>query len=172
MNASTLDRPHAGLLHWLREHKVDHEVHEHAEAFTAASTARAEGVDARTFAKVVGVVADDGRKALLVIDASDRVDLRKARELLGAHDVRLLTESELALLAPGCDSGALPAVGPLFGLPMHVDHAIAGDPEISFNAGTHRHSVRVDRAAWEHAAHVQYADLAVDAEDRPAWARS
>jgi Ala-tRNA(Pro) deacylase len=172
MDAPALGRPHAGLLLWLREHRVDHEVHEHAEAFTAASTARAEGVDARTFAKVVGVAADDGRMALLVVDAPDRLDLRKAREVLGARDVRLLTESELAELAPGCDAGALPAIGTLFGLPMHVDHAIADDAEISFNAGTHRHSVRVDRAAWERAAQAHYADLVVDANDRPAWERS
>ena len=119
--------PHAGLLDWLREHGVDHEVHEHAQAFTAASTARAEGVDARTFAKVVGVVADDGRKALLIVDAPDRLDLHKARQVLRARDVRLLTEPELAALAPGCDAGALPAVGPVFGLPMFADYAVQDD---------------------------------------------
>lgn len=172
MDAPSVARPHADLLRWLREHRIDHEIHEHDEAFTAAGTARAEGVDARTFAKVVGVAADDGRTALFVVDAPDRLDLAKARHVLGAGDVRLLTEPELAALAPGCEAGALPAVGPLFGVPMYVDHAIAEDAEISFNAGTHRHAVRVDRAGWEHAARVQYADVAVDADDRPAWARS
>ena len=170
MDAPLLGRPHAGLLLWLREHQVDHEVHEHAEAFTAATTAHAEGVDARTFAKVVAVAADDGRRALFVIDAPDRLDLRKARAILNARDVRLLTEPELAELAPGCDAGALPAVGSLFGLPMHVDFAVAEDAQISFNAGTHRHTVRVDRTQWEREAHVHYANLALDAGDRPAWA--
>ena len=172
MDAPSLGRPHAGLLHWLREHGVDHEVHEHTEVFTAAGTALAEGVDARTFAKVVGIAADDGRKALFVVDAPDHVDLRKARDVLGAGDVRLLTEPELAELAPGCEVGAMPAVGELSGLQMYADYAVGDDAEISFNAGTHRYTVRVDRAAWERAAHVQYADLAVGAEDRPAWARS
>jgi Ala-tRNA(Pro) deacylase len=172
MDAPSVAGPHAGLLKWLREHGIDHEIHEHAETFTAAGTARAEGVDARTFAKVVGVAADDGRTALFVIDAPDRLDVVKARHVLGAGDVRLLMEHELAALAPGCEAGALPAVGALFGAPMYVDHAIADDAEISFNAGTHRHAVRVDRAAWEHAAKVHYADLAADADDRPAWARS
>jgi Ala-tRNA(Pro) deacylase len=170
MEAPTLSRPHAGLLDWLHRNRIDHEVHEHAEAFTAASTARAEGVDARTFAKVVGVATDDGRRALLVIDAPDRVDLGKAREVLQADHVRLLSEPELASLAPGCDAGAIPAVGSLFGLPMHADYAIQQDPEISFNAGTHRCSVRVDRAAWERATAVHYADLAVATDGRPAWA--
>ncbi len=121
---------------------------------------------------MVGVAADDGRKALFVVDAPDRVDLHKARGVLGARDVRLLTEAELAELASGCEVGAMPAVGAVFGLPMYTDYAVGDDAEISFNAGTHRYSVRVDRAAWERAAHVHYADLAVDADDRPAWARS
>ena len=125
-----------------------------------------------TFAKVVGVVTDDGRTALLVVDALDRIDLHKAREALQAGHVRLLTEDELAALTPGCDAGAVPAIGELFGLPMHVDHAIREDAEISFAAGSHRFSVRVDRPAWERAAAVEYADLAADEDGRPAWARS
>lgn len=170
MQAPTTNRPYPPLLDWLRRHRIDYEVHEHAEAFTATSTARAEGVDARTFAKVVGATTDDGRRALLVVDAPDRLDLRKARRILGADEIRLLSEPELVALAPGCEAGAMPAVGELFGVPIHADYAVEGDPEISFNAGTHRWSVRVDRAAWERAAHVRYADLAADPELGPAWA--
>jgi Ala-tRNA(Pro) deacylase len=164
-------RPHAVLLDWLGTHGVDHEVHEHPEAFTATSTARSEGVDARTFAKVVGVSTDDGRHVLVVVDAPDRVDLGKARDVLGSR-VTLLSEDELAQLTPGCEPGAMPAVGALFGLPMYADFAVRVDAEISFNAGTHRYSVRVDRAAWERATGVQYADLATEADEGPAWARS
>lgn len=171
MNATAIE-PHAGLLDWLRSNGVDHEVHEHVETFTATSTARAEGVPARTFAKVVGVAADDDRTVLLVVDAPDRVDLHKARAVLGAAHVRLLTEAELSAIAPGCDAGAMPAVGTLFGLAMIADYAIREDDEISFNAGTHRYSVRVDRSAWERAADVQYGDLAADVDVRPAWAHS
>jgi len=168
---ATVGRPHAGLLEWLARSGVDHEIHEHTETYTATSTARAEGVDARTFAKVVGVATDDGRNVLIVLDAPDRVDLRKARGVLRAKEVRLLKEVEIAALAPGCEPGATPAVGSLFGLPMHADDAVREDAEISFNAGSHRHTVRVDRAAWERVTGVQYADLAVD-EDVPAWATS
>ncbi|HEU0235044.1 MAG TPA: YbaK/EbsC family protein [Candidatus Limnocylindrales bacterium] len=172
MNAtSTLDRPHGGLLAWLADRGIEHEVHTHPESFTARATADAEGVDPRTFAKVVAVATADGRHVLLVLDASDRVDLRKARRALETDDVRLLTEAELAAVVPDCEAGALPAVGPLFGLPMVADFAVRDDPEISFNAGTHRASVRVDRAAWEAAAGVVYADLAAD-DEVPAWARS
>jgi Ala-tRNA(Pro) deacylase len=158
------------LLAWLAGNHVDYEVHEHARAFSATDTAKAEGVDARSFAKVVGVVTDDRRNVLLVLDAPDHVDLGKARDQLGARHLRLLSEPELTAIAPGCEPGAVPAVGDLFGLPMHADLAVRDDPEISFNAGTHEHAIRVDRGAWERATRVAYADLAVDRG--PAWATS
>jgi Ala-tRNA(Pro) deacylase len=172
MSASTvLDRPHAGLLGWLANHEIEHEVHEHPEAFTARQTASAEGVDPATFAKVVAVRTDDGRNILLIVDAIDQVDLHKAREALDARDVRLLPEPDAAALTPGCETGAVPAVGQLFDLPMVADFAVRDDPVISFNAGSHRFSVRVDRVAWERATGVAYADLALDDDARPAWAR-
>ncbi len=172
MNATTtLDQPYPRLIDWLRTHHIEYEVHEHEPAFTARATASAEGVDPRTFAKVVGLEADDGRRVLAVLDATDKLDLGKARSALGAGDVRLLTEAELTLLAPDCEAGAIPAVGALFGLAMYADHAVREDDEISFNAGSHRFSARVLRTAWERAADVAYADLADDG-DRPAWARS
>lgn len=173
MNAgAALDRPYQPLLDWLAGQGIDYEIHQHEPAFTARATATAEGVDPRTFAKVVGVVAGDGRTTLVVLDATDQLDVRKVRRVLGTTDVRLLTESELTALAPGCEVGAIPAVGELFGLTTHADYAVRDDPEISFNAGTHRFSARVDRARWERAGKVLYADLAEDTDAGPAWARS
>ena len=168
--ATTISGPLESLQAWLTQRDVDFDLHEHEEAFTSTATARAEGVDPRSFAKVIGVATDDGRSALIVLDADDRLDLAKAAHTLEARHVRLLSEEEFAALTPGCMVGAVPAVGDLFGLPMAADLAIRDREEISFNAGTHRHSVRVDRSAWERATAVAYADLAADDPDRPAWA--
>ena len=164
--------PHRGLLDWLTREGVDHEIREHRLTFTARETARAEGIEPRAFAKVVGVEGDDGQKALVVLDASDRLSLSKAAAGLAVRHVRLLHEDELTALAPGCDAGAIPAVGLLFGLPLYADLAVREDAEITFNAGSHRFSVHVDRAAWEHAARPIYLDLAERFADQPAWANS
>lgn len=173
MNAeTTFDRPYQRLLDWLARQAVEYEIHEHDPAFTARGTAAAEGVDPRTFAKVVAVACDDGRNAIVVLDATDHLDLHKARHVLGASDVRLLSEPEMTALAPACDVGAIPPVGVLFGLTTYADYAVRDDPEISFNAGSHRFSARVERARWERACNVIYADLAVDDDAGPAWARS
>jgi Ala-tRNA(Pro) deacylase len=164
--------PHKGLVDWLVSESIKHEIHEHPLAFTARETARAEGVEPTTFAKVVGVMTGEGSNALIVLDATDHLDLRKARKALDTGHLRLMTEDELAALAPDCEVGALPAVGALYQLPMYADYAVREDPEISFNAGSHRYSVRVDRVAWDSATGVVYADLAEEVDRRPAWSRS
>jgi prolyl-tRNA editing enzyme YbaK/EbsC (Cys-tRNA(Pro) deacylase) len=66
----------------------------------------------------------------------------------------------------------MPAVGSLFGLGTYADYAVRDDPDISFNAGSHRFSARVERASWERACGVVYGDLASESDTRPAWARS
>ncbi len=164
--------PHPGLLDWLASHHVDYELHEHPLTYTARETARAEAVNPRSFAKTLGVITDDGRRALVVIDATDQLDLVKARHVLGAGRVHLLTEPELIDLCPGCDVGTMPPVGELFGLPLYADFAVREDQEITFHAGSHRFAVRVDRTSWDRAAHVQYGDLAEERIGEPAWARS
>lgn len=158
--------PFPPLLRWLIDHDVDHEVHEHHTTIRARETARAEGIDPRRFAKTIVLIADE-HPTLVVVDAVDRVDLAKAGSFLAAESVRLATENELIALAPGCEVGTIPPVGDLFGLKVTADHAIHDDPEISFHAGSHHFTVHVDRAGWERASHVVYADLA--ANDRPAW---
>ena len=162
--------PHAGLLDWLAGRHVEYELHEHPETFTAEATARAEHIDPRRFAKVVGIASNDGRRALLLVDAPDHVDLAKAKRILGAADVRLLTEPEFAALAPECDAGTIPPIPDLCGLPVYADFALRDAPMLSFHAGSHRYTVHVDRVAWERASGIAYADIAQD-DDTPAWAR-
>ncbi len=80
------DGPHRGLLDWLKANRVEYELHEHPTTFTARETARAEHVSPAAFAKAIGVVTDDGRRALVVLDADDRLDLAQ-----GSHRARRLS---------------------------------------------------------------------------------
>jgi Ala-tRNA(Pro) deacylase len=160
------------LLGWLKKNGVEYELHEHPTTFTARETARAEHVNPAAFAKAIGVVTDDGRRALVVLDADDHLDLLKTRKVLGATHVRLMTEAELAESCPGCDVGATPALGALFGLPMHVDEAIRDVSVLTFHAGSNRYTVHVDRQAWERALDITYAALAEHRVVEPVWMRS
>jgi Ala-tRNA(Pro) deacylase len=162
--------PHPGLIDWLAGRHVEYEMHEHPETFTAEATARAEHLDPRRFVKVVGVVTGDGRRMLLLVDADDHVDLAKARRALDTSDVRIMTEHEFAELAPDCETGTVPPIPELIGVPMCADYAVRDTPEVAFHAGSHRYTVHVDRRAWERATEVTYADLA-QRTGRPVWAR-
>lgn len=157
--------PLPALLAWLREHDVPFHVHEHAPTFTARATALAEGVDPHTFAKAIAVKVDDGRRALLVLDATDHLDLDAAGRLLNGVHVRLLSEAELLDLAPECDVGTMPPVG-IWNLPVYADYGVNADAEISFHAGSHAYTVRVAREPWERAAEVAYGELALRIDAR------
>lgn len=147
--------PYPALIAWLDEHHVPYEVHEHRQTYTAMETAHVEGEDPKTFAKVVGVHASDGTNALVVVDASDQVDLALLRETMGAAWVALLGEDDLRQLLPACDVGTAPPIPELVKVPVYVDEAVRSDDRISFHAGSHQYTVRVDRAAWEREAKVR-----------------
>ena len=172
MEAAVSRGPMKKLMAWLEAQGVDHELHEHDRSLTALATARAEGVDPSTFEKVVWVRSAEDGDALIVLDANDHLDLSKARDVLRAGKVTLVPEEEIARLAPDCDPGAMPAVGSLFGLPTYADLHVCDAAKVSFNAGSHTVAVRVDRAAWEKALGVVYADLAARTWREPAWYRS
>lgn len=159
MVSSAVTKIDERLENWLKAHAVAYEVHPHPLTYTALATARAEGVPPRTFAKVVGVRTTEGRVALVVVDAADVLDLAKVNELIGEH-VRLLSEAELAAACPDWEVGTIPPVPTLAGAQVIADEAVRADPQVSFNAGSHRVAVRVDRAAWEEAAEITYGDLA------------
>ena len=172
MEAPVSRGPMKSLMTWLDSEGIEYELHEHERSLTALATARAEGVDPRSFEKVVWVRSAEGGDALMVVDSNDHLDLKKAREVLKSGRVKLVPEEEIEKLAPDCDPGAMPAVGSLFGLPTFADLAVREDPFVSFNAGSHTVAVRVDRAAWEQALGVIYADLAATTWREPAWYRS
>ena len=57
-------------------------------------------------------------------------------ETTGAFIVELAREEELAELFPGCELGAMPPFGNLFGLTTYVAEELTEDEEIAFNAGS------------------------------------
>ena len=53
-----------------------------------------------------------------------------------AHRPSLAREEELAELFPGCELGAKPPFGNLFGLTTYVAEELTEDEDIAFNAGS------------------------------------
>jgi Ala-tRNA(Pro) deacylase len=127
-------------------HKFLHEAHvpyavvPHRPAFSAQEEAAATHVAGRDWAKVV-VCFIDGEPVEAVVPASSHVNLERLLELAGGRAIRLAHEDELKRLFPDCELGAMPPFGPLYGQTVYVDAVHASEPEIVFNAGTHRDAI-------------------------------
>jgi Ala-tRNA(Pro) deacylase len=125
---------------FLREAHVPYVVVPHPPAFTAQEEAAATHVPGRDWAKVV-VCFIDGEPIEAVVPAPAFVNLDRLLALAGGHTIRIAEEEELRRLFPECELGAMPPLGPLYGQTVFVDAALAMEPEIVFNAGTHRHAI-------------------------------
>ncbi len=147
------------VLRHLRERGMAYELAEHREAFTAQDLAAALHVPGARVAKVVLLLADD-RLLMAVLAAPDHVGLIRAREALGAGELRLATEAEFASAFPDCELGAAPPFGRLYGVPTYLDRRLLDAESIVFAAGSHRQSMRLSLAAFREAAQPTVADLA------------
>jgi Ala-tRNA(Pro) deacylase len=118
---------------------------QHPVAYTAREVAAVEHMPAHRLAKTVVFLGEEGY-GLALVPADTFVDLQDLRTILGSPAVRLATEEEIAALFPTCELGAMPALGNLFGLPVYVDHGLAEEEFMAFNAGTHRDLVHMSTA--------------------------
>lgn len=127
---------------YFAEQGVGYEVLRHPTAYTAQELAAELHAPGRMVAKVFMVEAD-GQPVMLVLSAPDRVDLGRVQEILGAKKVQKVKEGSFAQLFPGCDTGAMPPFGTLYGLPFWVDRSLTEAQRVYFRAGNHRLTVAI-----------------------------
>jgi len=145
---------------FLDEHKVKYVTVKHSPAYTAQELAHSAHLSGNEVAKSVMVKTDD-RMAMVVLPASKRVSLDEVRRVVGGRNVRLAHESEFKDAFPGCELGAMPPFGNLYGVDVYVDPALAEDKEIAFNAGTHTELIRMSYADFERVVRPRVAALAI-----------
>ena len=114
----------------------------HAPAYTANEPAAAAHVPGRDLAKTV-MVKLDGVMATAVVPATNEIDFRALRAASGAARADLAGEAEFGPLFPGCDLGAMPPFGNLYGMKVYADEALADEEQIAFNAGNHAEVIRM-----------------------------
>lgn len=129
------------LLEFLDNHGVKYVTIRHSPAFTAQEIAQSAHIRGQDLAKTV-MVKIDGTMAMAVLPASQKVDLELLREAAGAKKVELAREPEFQARFPGCEPGAMPPFGNLYGMAVYVADALAVDREIAFNAGSHTELIR------------------------------
>jgi Ala-tRNA(Pro) deacylase len=144
----------------LDERGVAYEVVEHDQAFTAAAEARAAGEEPANAVKSVLLRDLDGYE-LVVLQASDRLDMGKVREQLGESrsELRLATEGEMNTDFPQFELGALPPLGDLLPAPEIVDRRVLDHDRVLCNGGDHTHSVLLDPREIVRASNAEVADV-------------
>lgn len=136
------------LKHFLDEHHVKYVTITHSPAYTAQEIAAVAHIPGRELAKSV-MVWIGGKIAMAVLPANRRVVLQDLRDTTGYDDVKFATEAEFKNRFPGCETGAMPPFGNLYGMEVYVASSLAEDAEIAFNAGSHTELIQMDYADFE-----------------------
>lgn len=148
------------LVEHLRESHVEFELLPHRRTLTAAGEARALGVLPQETAKTVIARDENGANVRAVVPASSRLDLGKLAEAVGAKEVVLLTESELAGSYPQFELGAVPPFAGPAGDRVVVDRKLADCEHIVLDAGVHDASLRLRTEDLITVAEAMLADVA------------
>ena len=130
------------LKEFLDSHNMKYVTISHSRAFTAQETATSAHIPRNELAKTVMVKAD-GKMAMAVLPASYKVDFDLLKKATGSGKVEIADEEEFKDLFPGCEIGAMPPFGNLYGMDVFVAKSLTEDEEIAFNAGSHRELVRM-----------------------------
>jgi Ala-tRNA(Pro) deacylase len=135
----------ARLANYLDAHNTRYLVISHSPAYTAQGIAGLTHISGKELAKTV-MVDLDGRLVMAILPANYHVDLQALRRNAKAETVALASEEEFQDRFPGCETGAMPPFGNLYGMPVFADVSLEKDREIAFNSGTHRELIRM---LWE-----------------------
>jgi Ala-tRNA(Pro) deacylase len=120
----------------------------HSSAFTAQEIAASAHIPGKELAKTV-ILKLDGKMIMTVLPASNKVDFSLLKEATGASKIRLAEEYEFIDKFPGCDPGAMPPFGNLYGIDVYVAKSLTEDDEIAFNAGTHTELIKLSYKDFE-----------------------
>ena len=148
------------LIRLVEDEGVEYELLPHAHTESAAAEAEAVGVDAADVAKTLVVTTPEGY-VRAVLPASDRLDLRKLREITGGarKKVHLATEEDLARDYPEFELGAVPPLAGARRDRVIVDNRVAERESVVIEAGSHDASLRLPTDALLRLSGAQVADL-------------
>lgn len=130
------------LKEYLDNHGVRYVVIGHSLGYTSQEIAHSAHIPTDQLAKSV-IVKIDGNLCMAVLPASHKVDLHLLRDVTGAKRVELATEDEFVGNFRGCELGAMPPFGNIYGLEVYVSELLAEQEEIAFNACSHRELIRM-----------------------------
>jgi Ala-tRNA(Pro) deacylase len=136
------------LREFLDSQQIKYVAINHSLAYTAQEIAASAHVRGKELAKTV-MVTLDGKMAMAVVPASRKVGFDMLQAAAGARSAQLAGEQAFRDMFPGCEVGAMPPFGNLYGMEVYVSKLLAEDEEIVFNAGSHTELIRLGYEDFE-----------------------
>ena len=127
---------------FLADNDIQFETVTHVLTGSSSMSAEVASVSGDDLAKAV-VFHDDEGYVVAVVPSTHRVEVHTLEKLLD-RDLSLVTEQELDVLFADCEIGAVPPVGPAYGLPVVLDESLKGHDRMHFEAADHRTLISVN----------------------------
>ena len=127
------------LQRFLALQSVKYDLVPHPHTGSSHETAEAAHVSEDHIAKAV-IVRDAAGYAMVVVPASHWVEVEHLRKELN-RDFHLATEDELAKLFSDCEAGAVPPIGPAYGVETFLDEELTSLANVYFESGNHEQLV-------------------------------
>lgn len=140
------------ITNFLDQQHIAYSLLRHTTAYTAAETAENCHISGDCMAKVV-IVKLDGKLAMVVEPAHQKVNLKLLEELTHAHKVELASEYEFQEKFPDCEVGAMPPLGNLYNMDVYISPALTKNEQIIFNAGNHSELIKMSYSDFERLVH-------------------
>lgn len=126
---------------YLKDHGATYELVPHKTTGSTHESALAAHVREDHIAKAV-MVRDAQGDAMAVVPGSTWLRMDRLNDETGRAFV-LDDEPKLSPLFPDCVAGAVPPLGPAYGVETFLDEGLTSLGEVYFEAGDHQHLVRV-----------------------------
>jgi Ala-tRNA(Pro) deacylase len=127
---------------YLQQHRVSYSLIPHGHSASSKKTVLAAHITPSRVAKAVMFV-DHGQYVMAVVPADRHVGVETVSRLLG-RKLEFATEARFASVFRDCEPGAVPPLGPAYGVETVLDDSLVGQPEIFFEAGDHEELIRVE----------------------------
>ncbi len=132
----------ATVFDYLRHEDISYDVVTHPATESAAESARAAVVPLFDMTKS-GILRDVENRLMAVIPADKNLNIGRINKMMGAH-YRLDTESDIARLFDDCSTGAVPALGEAYDIPVIWDNELEKEEDVYFEAGDHRELIHLN----------------------------
>ncbi|MGD2118444.1 MAG: YbaK/EbsC family protein [Chromatiales bacterium] len=126
---------------YLAQKSVAFELIPHPHSGSSHETAEASHVFEDHIAKGV-IYQDAAGYVMVVVPASNYVERKHVSKELD-RELQLVEENEFASLFADCEPGAIPPLGPAYGIETCLDTALTSLANVYFEAGDHEHLVHV-----------------------------